>query len=159
MSAPLTWVDTRFQQNNRVARSRLVEQVRYIGREGLYTRSLAMLANVDAARADLCRYALAPDWDGPVAFHRLILSVGAACPLCGQPALVRLLSGVALDDLSALVGRDLVWLGGVHTDRDNTHAHLLLAGGDPRGRSVEIRPRALATFKVLIEHHATLLAG
>ncbi len=159
MISPMTLLDTRFQRNNQVARSRLLQQVRYIGRAGLYARSLAPVADVGVARAHLCHHALAPEWDGPVAFHRLLLSIHADSALAGQPALVRLLSGVALDELGALLDRELVWLGGVHTDTDNTHAHLLLAGGDPRGRSVEIRPRALATFKVLIEHHATLLAG
>ncbi len=159
MISPMTLLDTRFQRNNQVARSRLLQQVRYIGRAGLYARSLAPVADATEARIHLCRYALAPEWDGPVAFHRLLISVRADSALAGQPALVRLLSGVALDELGALLDRELVWLGGVHTDTDNTHAHLLLAGGDPRGRSVEIRPRALATFKVLIERHATLLAG
>ena len=159
MIPPMTLLDTRFQRNNQVARSRLLQQVRYVGRDGLYTRSLAPVTDQDAARAYLCRHALASDWDGPVAFHRLLLSIRADSALAAQPALVRLLSGVALNELSALLDRDLVWLGGVHTDTDNTHAHLLLAGGDPRGRSVEIRPRALAAFKALIERHATLLAG
>jgi len=66
---------------------------------------------------------------------------------------------VALEDLALLLDRRPVWIAGVHADTGNRHAHVLVAGGDLHGRSVEIRSRALAEWKRQVENRARALAG
>lgn len=151
----LSAVHTRYQANTARAPARLAQQCRYIGRVPLFDRLLETPSITDARRL-IAAYGLAPAWTGPVAYHRLIISLHRETGL-GDVALVQALTTVALDDLGAILQRRPVWIGGVHTDTENTHAHILLAGGDQRGRSVEIRGKALATFKGQVETRARAL--
>lgn len=153
----LTLVDTRYQQNNTVARARLLKQIRYVGRATLYGR-LAIAVDRDEATRLLAAHALAPDWRGRIAYHRLLLSLRSGSRL-RDAAHLRVLTSVGLDELGLLLDRRLVWVAGIHTDTDNLHAHILLAGGDERGRPVEIRCGALAQFKQAVEARARTLAG
>lgn len=161
MSArPLTLVDARYQANNSRAPARLGQQVRYIARSGrvaLFDRLLAP-RTVAEARSLIAAHGLAPAWAGTVAYHRLVLSLRAGRGL-DDVALARLLAAVALGDLGRILDRRPVWVAGIHTDTDNLHAHILVAGGDERGRAVEIRRGALAQFKQAIERRAHTLAG
>ena len=149
----LTLIDTRYQQNNIRAPARLTQQVRYIGRAGdveLFDRFLAPTPPTDA-RSLIASHGLAPAWTGPVAYHRVILSLRAdAVPVPAVPGLLT----IVLDDLGLLLDRRPVWVAGVHRDTDNTHTHVLLAGGDAEGRSTEIRGRALERWKRQVEERA-----
>lgn len=156
---PLTVVDTRFQQNNRAAPARLAQQCRYISRAGdvlLFGRLLAPVSPVDA-RALITSHGLAPAWEGPVTYHRIVLSLRADRGL-DDVATARALTLVAIEDLGLLLDRQPVWVAGLHQDTDNTHAHVLLAGSDKRGRSVEIRGRTLERWKVHVEDQAQRIA-
>jgi hypothetical protein len=155
--APLTLVTTHYQQHNATAPRRLRAQVRYVSRGPLFDRQLGTQTAADA-RALLAAHGLAPAWDGPVAYHRLILSLQPVRGL-DDVAVVRAFTAVVLDDLAALLDRQPVWVAGVHTDTDHRHAHILIAGGDAERRSVEIRERALAALKRRVEARAQALAG
>ncbi len=161
---PLTLIDTRFQQNNIRASARLTQQCRYISRAGtlpLFGRLLAQVSPVEA-RALIAAHGLAPQWDGKVTFHRIVLSLQADQGL-DDTATARALVAVSMEDLGLLLDRRPVWVAGVHRDTDHTHAHVLLAGsddtgkGDIRGRSVEIRGRALDKWKRQVEERARRL--
>jgi len=162
---PLTLIDTRYQANNIRAPSRLTQQCRYISRGGdvpLFGRLLAPVAPQEA-RALIAAQGLAPQWTGPVAYHRLIISLRADRGL-DDTVTARALVCVALDDLGLLLDRRPVWVAGVHRDTDHTHAHVLLAGSDAAGnadkggRSVEIRGRTLERWKRQVEERARRLA-
>lgn len=165
---PLTLavIDTRFQQNNIRAPARLTQQCRYISRAGdvpLFGRLLAPVSPTEARYLIAC-HGLTPAWTGPVAYHRVILSLRADQGL-DDTATARALVCVALDELSLLLDRRPVWVAGLHRDTDHTHAHVLLAGsddarqGDKLGRSVEIRGRTLERWKGLVEERARRLVG
>ncbi len=164
---PLTLIDTRFQQNNLRAPARLTEQCRYISRAGdvpLFSRLLAPVSPQEA-RALIAAHGLAPQWDGKVTFHRIVLSLRADRGL-DDTATARALVCGALDDLGLLLDRRPVWVAGVHRDTENTHAHVLLAGSDDAalkrdsaGRSVEMRGRTLDKWKRQVEERARRLAG
>ncbi len=160
----LTVIDTRFQQNNIRAPSRLTQQCRYISRGGDVPLCGRLLAPVSPqeARALIAAHGLTPAWAGPVAYHRLIISLRAERGL-DDTATARALVCVALDDLGLLLDRRPVWVAGVHRDTDHTHAHVLLAGSDAagnadkKGRSVEIRGRTLERWKARVEERARRL--
>jgi len=163
---PLTVIDTRYQANNIRALSRLTQQCRYISRGGtlpLFGRLLAPVSPQEA-RALIASHGLAPQWEGKVSYHRIILSLRADRGL-DDTATARALVCVALDDLGLLLDRRPVWVAGVHTDTDHTHAHVLLAGSDDagnadrEGRSVEIRGRTLERWKARVEERARRLVG
>lgn len=159
MRTPLTLVDARYQQNNSRAPVRLAQQCRYIGRSGklpLFDRLLAP-HGVAAAQSLIAPHALAPGWEGPVAYHRLILSLRVGVGF-DDIATMRALTLVALEDLALLLDRRPVWVAGVHADTHNRHAHALVAGGDEKGRSVEIRGRALTNWKRQVEERARQIA-
>lgn len=162
----LTLIDTRYQANNIRASARLTQQCRYISRAGgvpLFGRLLAPVAP-QQARALIAAHGLAPQWAGPVSYHRIVLSLRADRGL-DDTATARALVCVALEDLGLLLDRRPVWVAGVHRDTDHTHAHVLLAGsgeagqGDKGGRSVEIRGRTLERWKARVEERARRLAG
>jgi len=161
---PLTLIDTRYQANNIRASARLTQQCRYISRAGdvaLFSRLLAPLT-LQEARTLIASHGLSPHWTGPVAYHRVILSVRADRGL-DDTATARALVCGALDELGLLLDRRPVWVAGVHRDTDHTHAHVLLAGGDEagnadrKGRSVEIRGRTLDKWKRQVEERARRL--
>lgn len=163
---PLTLIDTRYQANNIRAPSRLTQQCRYISRGGdvpLFGRLLAPVAPAEA-RALIAAQGLAPQWTGPVSYHRIVLSLRADRGL-DDTATARALICVALDELGLLLDRRPVWVAGLHRDTDHTHAHVLLAGsddarqGDKLGRSVEIRGRMLERWKARVEERARRVAG
>ncbi len=162
----LTVIDTRYQQNNIRAPSRLTQQCRYISRAGdvpLFGRMLAPVSPQEA-RSLIASHGLAPHWTGPVAYHRVILSLRTEQGL-DDTATARALVCGALDELGLLLDRRPVWVAGVHRDTDNVHAHVLLAGGDTSGygdsggRSVEIRGRTLARWKARVEERARRVMG
>ncbi len=162
---PLTLIDTRYQANNIRAPSRLMQQCRYISRAGdapLFGRLLAPVSPAEA-RALIAAHGLVPAWTGPVAYHRVILSLRADRGL-DDTATARALVAVSMEDLGLLLDRRPVWVAGVHRDTENTHAHVLLAGSDEAlkrdsgGRSVEIRGRALERWKRQVEERARRIA-
>jgi len=163
---PLTLIDTRYQANNIRASARLTQQCRYISRADTLPLCGRLLAPVSMhdARALIAAHGLAPQWTGPVAYHRIILSLRADRGL-DDTATARALVCVALDELSLLLDRRPVWVAGLHRDTDHTHAHVLLAGGDSPGyadkggRSVEIRGRTLERWKRQVEGRARRIAG
>jgi len=156
MPGSLTFVQTRYQPNSVAAPARLTQQCAYIGRAPLFGSQLEDYT-VTSARGLLAAHGLAPAWGGPVAYHRMVLSLPSDGALAHQ-VMMRSLCTVALGDLSQILDRRLVWCASVHTDTENLHAHILIAGGDRRARSVTIRPAGLAAFKALVERHARLLS-